>query len=217
MSGTLHEPAVRERPRAGGTAARRGTVGAGRGFAWLLIAAGAAGLLASFAITVDKFALLRDPDFVPSCNLSPVLSCADVMSSAQASVFGFPNPLIGLAAYGAVVAVGCGLLAGARYRRWFWAGLNLGTLLGAAFCMWLMSQALYDIGALCLWCCLVWAATIALFWYTTVHNLRRGVIRAPRALVSGVREFHWAVPATWYGVIVLLTATRFRASWETLL
>ena len=46
-------------------------------------------------------------------------------------------------------------------RRWFWLGLNAGTLLGAAFCMWLMTQALYEIGALCLWCCLAWAATIA--------------------------------------------------------
>ncbi|MFK0259052.1 vitamin K epoxide reductase family protein [Streptomyces sp. NPDC090445] len=217
MSGTLHDRTAEVRTRREGVAARPGVIGAGRGFAWLLIVTGAAGLLASFVITLDKFELLRDPDFVPSCNLSPVLSCADVMRSGQASVFGFPNPVIGLAAYAAVVAIGFGLLAGAGHRRWFWAGLNLGTLLGAGFCMWLMSQALYGIGALCLWCCLAWAATIAMFWYTTVHNLRHGVIRAPRALVSGVQEFHWVVPVTWYGVIVLLIATRFQAYWETLL
>lgn len=36
------------------------------------------------------------------------------MKSEQATVFGFPNPMLGLVAYGVVVAIGAGLLAGAR-------------------------------------------------------------------------------------------------------
>jgi len=194
-----------------------GATGASRRFAWLLIVSGALGILASFVITIDKFQLIQDPGFTPSCNISPVLSCTNVMRSHQASVFGFPNPLLGLITYPVVVAVGTALLAGARHRRWFWLGLNLGTLFGAAFCMWLMTQALYEIGALCLWCCLAWAATIAMFWYVTAHNLRHGIIPAPRGLVAGVREFHWVVPVTWYLSIVMLIATRFWAYWQTLL
>ncbi|GLX50105.1 membrane protein [Streptomyces hygroscopicus subsp. hygroscopicus] len=193
------------------------TATASRAFAWLLIVTGALGILASFVITIDKIQLIQDPHFTPSCNLSPVLSCSNVMRSAQASVFGFPNPLLGLATYPVVVTVGFALLAGARFRRWFWLGLNAGTLFGAGFCMWLMSQALYDIGALCLWCCLAWAATIAMFWYTTAHNLMHGVIRAPRAVVAGVLEFHWVVPLTWYLGIVMLIATRWWDYWGSLL
>ncbi|WP_181809003.1 vitamin K epoxide reductase family protein [Streptomyces shenzhenensis] len=192
-------------------------IGASRAFAWLLIVSGALGILASFVITVDKFQLLEDPHFSPSCNLSPVLSCSNVMQSHQAGVFGFPNPLLGLLTYPVVAAVGCALLAGARCRRWFWLGLHAGTAFGAGFCMWLMSQALYEIGALCLWCCLAWAATIAMFWYVTVHNLRHGIVRAPRAVVAGVLEFHWVVPVTWYLAIVMLIATRWWDYWQTLL
>ncbi|WP_329267776.1 vitamin K epoxide reductase family protein [Streptomyces sp. NBC_01451] len=195
----------------------KGATGASVAFAWLLIVSGALGILASFVITIDKFQLLKDPAFSPSCNISPVLSCSNVMSSDQASAFGFPNPLLGLAAYPVVAFVGFALLAGARFRRWFWLGLNLGTLFGAVFCMWLMTQALYEIGALCLWCCLAWAATIAMFWYTTVHNLRHGVVRAPRGVVAGALEFHWAVPVTWYLAIVMLIGTRFWSYWQTLL
>lgn len=195
----------------------RGTIGAGRALAWLLIVTGALGVLASLVITIDKFTLLQDPAFSPSCNLSPVVSCSNVMRSDQASVLGFPNPLAGLIAYPVVAGVGFALLAGARFRRWFWLGLNLGTLLGTAFCMWLMSQALYEIGALCLWCCLAWAATIAMFWYTTVHNLRHGVLPAPRGVVAGAVEFHWAVPVAWYLSIVMLITTRFWSYWQTLL
>jgi uncharacterized membrane protein len=194
-----------------------GATGASRAFAWLLIIAGCLAILASFVITLDKFQLLQDPNFSPSCNLSPVLSCSSVMRSDQAGVFGFPNPLLGLLTYPVVVAIGAALLAGARFRRWFWLGLNAGTLFGAGFCMWLMSQALYEIGALCLWCCLAWAATIALFWYATVHNLRHGIIRAPRGLVVGALEFHWVVPVTWYLAIVMLIATRWWSYWRTLL
>ncbi|MFF5187530.1 vitamin K epoxide reductase family protein [Streptomyces sp. NPDC000345] len=209
-AGTRGHGPAREIPVSGAT-------GGSRALAWLLIVTGALGVLASFVITVDKFELLRNPAFVPSCNLSPVLSCSNVMRSDQASVLGFPNPLLGLAAYPVVAFVGFALLAGARFRRWFWLGLNLGTLLGVGFCMWLMTQALYEIGALCLWCCLAWASTIAMFWYITVHNLRHGVIRAPRGVVAGVREFHWVVPVTWCLSIVMLIGTRFWAYWQTLL
>ncbi|MEV0738442.1 vitamin K epoxide reductase family protein [Streptomyces sp. NPDC050549] len=215
---SVHHPVTRAR-RDGGdreiTAA--GATGASRALAWLLIVSGALGILASFVITIDKFQLVQDPGFTPSCNISPVLSCTNVMRSHQASVFGFPNPLLGLITYPVVVAVGAALLSGARCRRWFWLGLNLGTLFGAAFCMWLMTQALYEIGALCLWCCLAWAATIAMFWYVTAHNLRHGIVPAPRGLVAGVREFHWVVPVTWYLSIVMLIATRFWTYWQTLL
>ncbi|WP_424886929.1 vitamin K epoxide reductase family protein [Streptomyces sp. XH2] len=195
----------------------RPLLGAGRTFAWMLIVTGALGLLASFVITVDKFRLLQEPGFRPSCSINPVLSCTNVMSSPQASVFGFPNPLLGLAGYGAVTLIGFGLLAGAGYRRWFWIGLNLGTLLGAGFCMWLMAQALYSIGALCLWCCLAWFATIAMFWCTTLHNLKHGIVPAPRRPVIGLLEFPWAVPVTWYLVIAMLIATRFWTYWRSLI
>ena len=212
----LPEDPAGEPPRADDAAEDSGT-GARRPMAWLLVVTGGLGLLASLVLTLDGIELLRDPDFVPSCNVSPVLSCTSVMRSDQASLFGVPNPVLGLAAYAAVAALGAGLLAGARYRRRLWLGLHLGTLLGVGFCMWLMTQALYEIGTLCLWCCLTWAVTITMFWYVTVLNLRHGLVRAPRALAEGVREFHWAVPVTWCLIIVVLIGVRFWTYWRSLL
>nr|MCL7021334.1 hypothetical protein [Vibrio vulnificus] len=90
-------------------------VGASRGFAVLLVITGFLGLLAAWVITLDKFHLLEDPDFTPACSLNPIVSCGSIMESDQASVFGFPNPMLGLVSYGAVIAIGMGLLAGARY------------------------------------------------------------------------------------------------------
>ncbi|WP_066942651.1 vitamin K epoxide reductase family protein [Streptomyces lushanensis] len=192
-----------------------GTVGGTRAFALLLVITGAAGLLAAWVITLDKFKLLEDPDFTPGCSLNPVVSCGNVMKSEQASVFGFPNPMLGLVAYAVVIAVGVGLLSGARHRRWFWLGLNAGTLFGVGFCTWLQYQSLYSINALCLWCCLAWVATITMFWYVTSHNVRRGVLPAPGALRGFLGEFTWVLPALHIGIIGMLVLTRWWDFWTS--
>ncbi|MFE5489805.1 vitamin K epoxide reductase family protein [Streptomyces virginiae] len=184
-----------------------------RGLAWLLAVTGAAGVLASWVITLDKFLLLEDPNFKPACSLNPVVSCGSVMQSEQAQAFGFPNPMLGLVAYAVVVCVGAGLLAGARYRGWFWLGLNAGTVFGVGFCSWLMVQSLYEINALCLWCCLAWVATLLMFWAVTAHNVRTGVLPAPGPLRVFFTEFGWAPPALHIGVIGMLVLTRWWDFW----
>ncbi|MDX2702945.1 vitamin K epoxide reductase family protein [Streptomyces sp. PA03-6a] len=194
-----------------------GLVGAGRAFTWLLVVCGALGLLASWVITIDKFKLLEDPNFVPGCSLNPIISCGNIMKSEQAHAFGFPNPMIGMVAYPVVIALAVGMLAGARYRRWFWLGLQAGTLFGVGFVTWLQYQSLYNIGSLCLWCSLAWVVTIALFWYTLVHNLKHEIIPAPARVRDLVLEFHWVVPVLWYGAIAVAILTRWWTYWSTLI
>ncbi|GGZ62720.1 membrane protein [Streptomyces inusitatus] len=194
---------------------RRDTVGGSRSLAWLLIITGAAGLLAAWVITLDKFKLLKDPNFTPGCSLNPVVSCGNIMKSDQASVFGFPNPMLGLVTYAMVIAIGVGLLAGARYKRWYWLGLNLGTALGAGFCMWLMYQSLYNINSLCLWCSLAWVATIVMFCYVTVHNVRHRIIKLPEGPRGALLEFHWVPPVLWIGIIGMLVLTRWWDFWTS--
>ncbi|MFB7516742.1 vitamin K epoxide reductase family protein [Streptomyces sp. NPDC056144] len=197
----------------------RATAGAGTGasraFAWMLVVTGAAGVLAGWVITIDKFKLLEDPGFTPGCSLNPVVSCGSIMKSEQAAVFGFPNPMLGLVTYAVVVAVGAGLLAGARYRGWFWLGLNAGTLFGVGFCTWLMYQSLYEINALCLWCCLAWTATIVMFWYVTAHNVREGLLPAPAGVRGFLGEFAFALPVLHVGIIGMLILTRWWDFWTS--
>ncbi|MDY0811340.1 vitamin K epoxide reductase family protein [Kitasatospora purpeofusca] len=205
---------------AGPVVAGPGPVGAGRAFSLFLLLSALVGLAASAVLTFDKLRILEDPSYIPSCNINPVISCGSVMRTAQAEVFGFPNPLLGLAAFGALAAVGAGLLAGAAYRRWFWLGLQAGTLFGVGFTHWLIGQALYDIGALCPYCMVVWVTVVALFWYTTLHNLRSGVIPVGPRLRPVVREaarYHWALPVLWAAVVALLILNRFWSYWSTLI
>ncbi|MEZ0094548.1 vitamin K epoxide reductase family protein [Streptacidiphilus sp. EB129] len=207
-------------PAAPNAPEREDMVSASRALAWLYLLAGAVGLAASITLTLEKIRLLENPAYVPSCNINPIISCGSVMRTAQASAFGFPNSLIGIAGFAVVLSIGAAMLAGARFRPWFWLGLQAGTLFGIGFVTWLIFQTLYRIGAVCPYCMVVWAVTIPLFWYTAVHTTRRGVIPLPASWqpgVSTVARWHWVVPAAWYLVIALLILNRFWYYWQTLL
>ncbi|MFI7414725.1 vitamin K epoxide reductase family protein [Streptomyces sp. NPDC049627] len=193
----------------------RRTAGAGRAFALLLVVTGAAGLLASWVITLDKFKLLEDPDFTPGCSLNPVVSCGSVMESDQAEAFGFPNPMLGLVAYGIVICVGMSLLAGAVFPRWYWLVFEAGCLFGIGFVSWLQFESLYRINALCLWCCLAWLATIVLFWYLTSFTVRSGFLPAPGPVQTFFAEFTWVLPVLHTGIVGMLVLTRWWDFWTS--
>ena len=191
-----------------------------RALPWVLTVGGALGLVAAFVLTVEKIALLKDPGYTPSCSINPILSCGSVMKTEQAEVFGFPNPLMGVAGFAVVLTVGVVLLAGARPPRWFMLGLQVGATFGVVFVHWLIFQSLYRIGALCPYCMVVWTVTIPVFWYTTLHNLTTGVVPVPRSwrrAVEGAARFHSLVLVAWYLVIVTLVGVEFWDYWRTLL
>jgi uncharacterized membrane protein len=190
-----------------------------RRLAWLMVGAGLIGLLAACTLLVEKIALLEDPSYVPSCSINPILSCGSIMRTQQAEAFGFPNPIIGIGGFAVVVTTGMALLAGATLRRWFWIGLQVGTSFGVGFVHWLIFQSLYRIGALCPYCMVVWVVVIALFWYTTLHNISAGHLRLAgggRALAHRAAEYHGVVLTAWYLVIAALIGRRFWDYWSSL-
>ena len=190
-----------------------------RGLAWLLLVGGLLGLVASFVLAVEKYALLADPSYVPTCSLNPVLSCGSIMSSAQAEAFGFPNPLLGIAGFAVVASTGAALVAGARVAGWFWGGLQVGVSLGVVFVHWLIFSSLYRIGALCPYCMVVWAVTVPMFWYVTVHNATAITSRLPPWLARAVgraRVHHGVVLTMWFLFITAAILERFWLYWSTL-
>lgn len=160
---------------------------------WLYVIGGIIGFLAAGELVLDELALLKDPNHITSCDINPLISCGTVMKSAQAHLFGFPNPFIGIVAFGVIITVGASLLSGARFARWYWLTLNVGIALGFVFCVWLWSQAVYVIGALCIYCMIVWAVMIVLLVHTTVRNLSHGVIPASPKVAAIAQDAAWPV------------------------
>lgn len=178
-----------------------------------VLVAGVLGLAAAAKLTVEKIEILIDPSYVPSCNLNPVLSCGSVMTTPQASVFGFPNSLIGIVAFTVVLVTGVLAVARVNLPRWYWIGLSIGTALGVVFVHWLIFQSLYRIGALCPYCMVVWAVIVPLLVIVASIALRAdtgtGVGRA-------VYEWRWSLLALWVTAVLLMILVRFWNYWSTL-
>ena len=152
------------------------------GLAVALIVLGLVGFVAAFALTLDKFALLENPDTPLSCNFSVLIGCGTNLNSAQGEVFGFPNSLLGLAFWAGVITVGAALLAGASFDRWFWVLFALAVVGATVLVVWFISESLFVLRVLCPWCMVTWAVTIPVFWLVVLHALRSGTIRAPHVI-----------------------------------
>ena len=187
-------------------------------YPWVLTIGGILGLLAAGILTYDKLKLAANPNYIPSCSLSPIVACSPVITSKQASAFGFPNPFIGLAGFGMVWAVGMMLFAGAKnLKKWFWWCFQAGTTFGILFCIWLMHAALYDIGKLCIYCMLVWAVTIPIFWTTLSFNLQQKHLVLKNKLGDFPCDNPGKLIALTYLVFILLIFFRFKDYWYSLI
>lgn len=187
---------------------------------WILLIGGALGLFAATMLTIDKIELLKNPDALFVCDLNPIFSCGSVMDSEQAEAFGFSNTIIGVFGFSTVATIGAGILAGAKYKKWFWQGLQLGTIFGIGFVHWLIYQSIYDIRALCLYCMVVWTVMIPIFLYTTIYNLQEKNIKLGKnhkKIVALLSDHHPKILLTWYLLIIGLIIYKFWYFWSTLI
>jgi len=187
---------------------------------YLFIILGIVGLLASSILLIEKMELLKNPNYHPSCNLNPVISCGSVMVTQQASIFGFSNSLVGIAGFAGVITIGFTLLAGAKLKRWFWVCIQLGMTFGLGVALWLFAQGVYKIGAVCPYCAAIWVTMITLFWYTLLYNIREKNIVLPKKLKRTgelAQKYHGDILFVFILTIVLLILNHFWYYWQTLI
>lgn len=191
-----------------------------RSLPWLMLVGGALGLVASADLNIERTRLLADPDYVPSCSLNVLLDCGAVASSPQASVLGFSNTVLGIAAFAVVVGLASVLVTGGRLTRAVWLGLNAGLLVGVGFVHWLIYTSAVSLSTLCPWCMVVWSVTVPLFWYVTLRNLGSGEFGArvrDAALTRTLLGLHAAPVLLWFAVVAAYLGIRFADSWAAML
>lgn len=182
-------------------------------FGTMLVAA-IAGLLAAFTLTVEKFHLLENPDAVLSCSFNVVLNCASVMKTWQASVFGFPNSLIGLMGYAVVITVAVAVLSGVKFSRKFLVAAQICYGLGLIFAYWLFFQSVFVIQVLCPWCLIVTFVTTLIFETLLRYNLRENTFNLSKKTHKKVSEFlkkdfDKVIVAGWIVLMIALVFIKF--------
>lgn len=173
------------------------------GLGWLLIILGGIGLIASFSLTLEYLHALTEPDAALLCDISLFVTCQPAMMSSAGAVLGFPNIILGLICFTIAVVTGVVLTTGAKLPTWYWICLNLGLIGGAVLITYLQWFSGFQLRALCLWCMIIWLATIPLVSLTTIGNLARGrlgkgLVRVGQAL-SG---WAWVIVVIWYLAVV---------------
>lgn len=128
--------------------------------AWVMLLAAVSGLAASFILTIDKFKILKDAGYTPSCNINATLNCKSVMLSKQAEAFGFPNSIIGVGTFSMMLVIAVLLFFNVALPKLFLQIATFGTVLAVVFCHWLAYETTFEIGALCPYCMVAWVATL---------------------------------------------------------
>ena len=172
-----------------------------------LVGAGLIALISSAILVYERLQIYIDAGHSTVCDINALLSCGTVMRTPQAEAFGFPNTFIGLVGFSIVVTIGAAIMAGARFKKWFWVCMNIGLAAATAFIMWLWYQTTFQINALCLFCMIVWVMTITLFVKTTVRNISAGVIPSSQSMRESARGWSWFAISLWliliFGIIVI--------------
>jgi uncharacterized membrane protein len=164
--------------------------------AWTMLVAAISGFLASFILTYDKFKVLKDSGYTPSCNINSTLNCKSVMLSKQAEVFGFPNSLIGVATFAMMLVIAVALFFGVRFPKLFWQLVLAGTALAVIFCHWLAFQTTFIIGALCPYCMVAWFATLLVLSvaFRELIQFKRETLTEESAIDATETIQKWMVP-----------------------
>ncbi len=183
-----------------------------KAYPYVLLVTGFLGLVASFILTYDKIMILKDPNFIPDCNINPIFSCGSVMSKPQAEVFGMPNALFGIIAFSVIVTIAVAMLFGAKFKPLFWKLLFAGTLAGLAGVIYLFFQGIYRINAICPYCAMTWVVVVALVVYTFVWNIKQKYMTVPKTFEQSAKfvvQNHIGVLVVIYLIILGLVLQHF--------
>lgn len=189
----------------------------GRGVWTVLLVAALAALLAAFMLSIDKVRKLENPDAALSCSINLILDCGGVINTWQASLFGFANSFIGIAAFAVIVTVAMGGLLGVRYSRIYLIAAQAALGIGALFAYWLFFQSVYVIEVLCPWCLVVTATTTIMFETLLYYNLRNNIFDVKKATNTKIqhfldKQFDRLIVASWFVLLVSLVVVKFGES-----
>lgn len=188
--------------------------GAPRRFSWLLVVSALAGLWASIELVLTEMKVLEDPLASLGCDINPVIGCGTFISTWQAHVvFGLPNALLGVVAFGALLGVGLMFAAGARVAHWMWRLLTLAVLGGLAFVVWFAYQSFATIGSLCPYCLLTWVVVIVVAFNVLARAAQGGHLPVGASFARSLVLDRWLMIGLSLATIALLAVIVFWDKW----
>ena len=181
-----------------------------RGTAIEMAVSGIIGLCASFVLSIEAWQLAADQGRTFSCDVSSVLSCSAVAATPQARVLGFPNAFLGIFFEAVVLTVSFALIAGVRFPKWYYRGVEALYTIGLLFAYWLFTQSYFVIHVLCPWCLLITITTTLVWFGLTRVCISQGVLPAPAWWKSVMKAGgDWLVVILVFAAVLEMIVVRF--------
>jgi uncharacterized membrane protein len=121
--------------------------------------------IVALVLVYEKIANLINPTVAPSCSVNPLVSCTPVLTSWQGSLLGVPNPIYGIICFTLLCIISFFTIF-MKMPKWVWLCTFLGVTFGFGLVIWFVSQSLFVIGAICIYCTSIWFMMIIAFWLT---------------------------------------------------
>ncbi len=148
---------------------------------WLVVL-GLIGLWAAADLSIERYLVLTDPTYVPSCSVSIFIDCGPAMGSWQGRLLGFPNPFLGLGAFPVVMATGVIMATGWRPPRWYWRALLSVTTVAMGMIVFLVFTSVHELARLCPYCMIVWAVMVPLWVLQISYAVDSGALPGGRRM-----------------------------------
>lgn len=181
-------------------------------YSLVLIIGAVLGLIAAFALTIEKLNQIANPGALASCDFSILIQCGANLNSWQGSLFGFPNPLLGLVGWSMTLVVGVAIWGKVVFPDWFLRVFTFGTFLAQLFVIWLIYVSVFMLGTLCPWCMVTWVATIPVFITTITWTIREGVW-GEKLMLFGEIIHTWTLPIVLVAYSIPAIIAQIRLDW----
>lgn len=182
-------------------------------FSVVLVLASALGMSASAVLAIEKEHLLKNPGESLACDINPVYSCGSVIMTKQASIFGFSNEIFGIMMFAALLSLGVTMLAGGKYKPWLWKIFAGAITLAMGAMLWFFYQSVYQIGALCIYCSIVWFSTWTIANFGLAWCYDNGYIRIPSSLKKLADYLRKNTVGVWLTFILVIVGLILNHFW----
>lgn len=181
-----------------------------RSFYGAILAGSFVGLTASFLQTLEKLQLAENASKPLVCDINSVFSCSDVLNSWQSSVMGFPNSIMCMFIFTVLLTIGIAGLAGSKLSKSFRLGAQALALGVLVFGLWYLSQTIFVVNALCIYCLFCMVGLLAVNWALLRINindlpLNKDLMgKLQKHILKGTDIFGWFLVAAAIALAMLI-------------
>ena len=167
---------------------------------WAIVSGSFIGGVASFLQVIERITWgeqLHAPAKALACDLSSSFSCSSVFGAWQSSVFGFSNSLLCVTFFAVMLGFGLAALYSDNLQKAARLTAQFFSLFFLAFGAWYLTQTIFVVGSLCIFCVACYAGVIMINWGWLRLNVHDLPLKASwrnaleRGIAHGADTFAW--------------------------